>query len=185
MVSAEGMRVSGLHKELKLNDGRGVLLRETVRDDFEMSVAFFRRLPEKERLYLRRDVTKRQIIEERYEEIEKGLSVGIVAVADERIVGDGLLYSVPHGWTRVTGEMRLVIDTDYRGNGLGAKMAREIFILAVKKDLRKLECCVMETQQGQKRMLERLGFVEEGVLKEFATDLRGRPHDLILMGMKL
>lgn len=180
-----GIRVGGLHKELTLSDGRTVVLRETVRDDFEMSIAFFRRLPEKERLYLRRDVTKRQIIEERYDEMEKGLSLGIVAVAGERIVGDGLLYSVPYGWSRAAGELRLVIDTEYRGCGLGTIMAREIFILAVKKDLRKLECCVMETQQGQKRMLEKLGFVEEGVLKEFATDLRGRPHDLILMGMKL
>ncbi len=177
--------MAGFFKEPTLRDGRVLGLKYTGREDFEPSLEFFRSLPVEERLYLRRDVTKREIVEERIAEIEKDLATGIVAVVDERIVGDALLFVMPHGWSRHTGEVRLLVDPDYRGHGLGTILAREIFILAVKKDLKKLESCVMETQEGAKRMLERLGFVQEGVLEGFVNDLKGREHDLILMGMKL
>ncbi len=172
-------------KEIKLKDGSEVTLRLIGRDDLALSLDFFRRLPAEERLYLRRDTTRREIIDERIKEIENGLATGIVAIADGKIVGDALLFVVPHGWYRKTGEMRLIVDTDYRGKGLGSVLAREIFILAVKKDLRKLEACIMETQAGAKRMMEKLGFVQDGVLSGFVVDLKGREHDLILMGMRL
>ena len=177
--------MSGLIKEVKLKDGRSVVLQFLSREDFELTLDFFRRLPDDERCYLRRDVTQRDIVEERIGEIEAGLATGIVAVADGKVVGDALLFVTPRGWYRKTGEMRLIVEPGYRKSGLGTALAREIFILAVKKDLRKLECCIMETQPGAKRMVEKLGFAREGVLSNFLVDLRGRVHDLILMGMRL
>jgi L-amino acid N-acyltransferase YncA len=172
-------------KQPVLGDGRVVGLKRTARDDFEAAVEFFRGLPAEERLYLRRDVTKREIVKERFDEIERGIATGIAAYAGEQVVGDGLLFVMPNGWWRHTGEIRLLVAPAFRGHGLGTILARELFILAVKKDVKKLESCVMETQEGAKRLLEKLGFVQEGVLEGFVNDLKGREHDLILMGMKL
>ncbi len=177
--------MTGLIKEVTLKDGTRVALKFLSREDFELTLDFFRRLPEEDRCYLRRDVTKREIIDERIGEIEAGLATGIVAVADGKIVGDALLFVIPRGWYRKTGEMRLIVDPEYRESGLGTALAREIFILAVKKDLRKLESCAMETQPGAKRMVGKLGFVQEGMLSNFVVDTRGRVHNLILMGMRL
>ena len=177
--------MTGLIKEVTLKDGKRVALKSLSREDFELTLDFFRRLPDEDRCYLRRDVTKREIIDERIGEIEAGLATGIVAVADGKIVGDALLFVIPRGWHHKTGEMRLIVDPEYRKSGLGTALAREIFILAVKKDLRKLESCAMETQPGAKRMVEKLGFVQEGVLSNFVVDTRGRVHNLILMGMRL
>ncbi|HUX08718.1 MAG TPA: GNAT family N-acetyltransferase [Acidobacteriota bacterium] len=177
--------MAGFFKEPTLRNEQVLGLKYTGREDFEASLEFFRSLPMEERLYLRRNVTKREIVEERIGEIERGLATGIVAVAGERIVGDALLFVMPHGCSRRTGEVRLLVHPDYRGLGLGTILARELFILAVRKDLKKLESCVMETQVGAKRMLERLGFVQEGILEGFVNDLKGREHNLILMGMKL
>jgi RimJ/RimL family protein N-acetyltransferase len=172
-------------KEPALKGGVKIGLKFTGWEDFEASLEFFRSLPVEERLYLRRDVTKREIVEERLGEIEKGLATGIVAFAGDKLVGDALLFVMPYGWFRRTGEIRLLVAPEYRCKGLGTVLARELFILAVKKDLKKLESCVMETQEGAVRLLEKLGFTREGVLEDFVNDLKGREHDLILMGMKL
>ena len=177
--------MTGYAKEATLKDGRKVSLRYLGREDFELSLDFFRRQPEEERVYLRRDVTRREVIEERIGEIEAGLATVIVALDGGRIIGDAMLFVLDRGWFRKTGEIRLTVDTEYRGLGLGTLLAREIFALAVKKELVKLEIACMEMQVGTMRVLEPFGFVREGLLPNFVVDIRGREHDLILMGMRL
>ena len=177
--------MSGAFKDAKLKSGEKVGLKLLDRGDFEALLDFYRRIPVEDRMYLRRDVTKREIIEEVIEETEEGFSTGIVAIAGGKIVGDSLLYVMPHGWFRKTGEVRVITDSEYRNVGLGTILAREIFIIAVKKGLRKLEACAMETQMDAQRMLGKLGFVREGVLQRFVVDLKGSVHDLVLLGLSL
>ena len=49
-----------MEKATRLKDGTDVLLRSMTKDDLERSLAFFQGLPEEDRTYLRRDVTKRK-----------------------------------------------------------------------------------------------------------------------------
>jgi RimJ/RimL family protein N-acetyltransferase len=168
-----------------LKDGTRVILKLNSREDFEFSLGFFRRQPEEDRVYLRRDVTKREVIEQRVCEIESGLATVIIALADGMIVGDVLLQIPTRGWYRKTGEVRLVTDTKYRRRGLGILLLQEIIEFAKEKGLNKLEATCMDTQIGIQKTLETLGFEKEGELKDFVVDLKGNEHNLILMGMQL
>jgi RimJ/RimL family protein N-acetyltransferase len=177
--------MSEFFKYVTLRDDKKIGLKYLTREDFDLSLDFFHRQPEQDRVYLRRDVTRRSVIEDRIDEIEQGLSTVIVAVDEGRIVGDALLYAPKRGWFRKTGEIRFVVDVAFRGRGLGTLLAREIFMVAIKKGLRKLEADCMETQTGMMQVLQPLGFEREGTLKNFVVDMRGREHDLILLGMYL
>jgi len=84
-------------KEVVLKDGSKVSLGFLVKEDFELSLDFFRKMPDGERLFLRRDVTKREILQERITEVEAGYSTVIAAADAERIVGDALLFVQPSG----------------------------------------------------------------------------------------
>jgi L-amino acid N-acyltransferase YncA len=172
-------------KSIKLKDGTRVILKLNSREDFEFSLGFFRRQPEEDRVYLRRDVTKREVIEQRVCEIESGLSTVVIALADGMIVGDVLLQVPARGWYRKTGEVRLVTDTKYRRRGLGILLLQEIIEVAKEKGLNKLEATCMDTQIGIQKTLEILGFEKEGKLKDFVVDLKGNEHNLILMGKQL
>jgi len=172
-------------RRTRLKDGREVLLRLQNRDDFDRSLEFFRRLPDGERLFMRRNVTQRDVLAERFEEVAGGLSTVIVAEAAGLIVADALLYVQPQGWFRKTGEVRLYVDPAWRGVGLGSTMVREVFALAVRKGLKKLEAALMGSQEGTIELVEKLGFVREGALEGFVVDSRGREHDLVLMGLAL
>lgn len=175
----------GFPKTIQTKDGTEITLKLSSREDFEFSLGFFKRQPEADRVYLRRDVTRRAETEERYVEIEEGRTTAIVAIANGMIVGDASLTSDRRGWFRKTGEIRMVVDVNFRGKGLGSLLAREIIEIARQKEMIKLEATFVETQKGIVRTLEKLGFEREGKLSDIVVDLKGKHHDLVLMGKQL
>lgn len=172
-------------KTTKLKDFSELTLKLKDRSDFENSLKFFRHQKPEDITFLRRDVTKRPVMEQRLEEIEAGNAHVVLALDGDRIIGDALLYVAKRGWFCRTGEVRLVVDVDYRGKGLGTLLAREIIELAEDMELTKLEASGMESQPGLAKTLKPLGFKHEGTLRDFVVDLEGKEHDLILLGMKL
>ena len=169
-------------KSLELPDGTMVVIKKLSREDFEFSLGFFRRQPEEDRIYLQRDVTKREVIERRMGEIEEGMATVLIAIADGMVVADCSLYAPLRGWFRYTGEVRIVVDVNYRGRGLGSALLREMITVAGERGLKKLEASYMDTQKGIGKTLSNLGFEEEGALKEIVVDLKGYEHDLTLLG---
>lgn len=172
-------------KSIKLDDGSQVIFKLMSREDFEFSLGFFRRQPEEDRIYLRRDTTKREQMEERVVEIEAGLTTVVLAIADGMIVGEGSLSHEKRGWFRKTGEMRLVVDVSFRRKGLGTLLAEELIRIAGEKGMIKLVAECMEEQKGIQKTLTQLGFECEGLLKNFVLDLKQEEHNLVLLGKSL
>jgi len=172
-------------KSVKLKDGNQVIIKLLGREDFEFSLGFFRRQPEQDRIYLRRDTTKREKVEERLVEIESGNAIGLIVIADGMIVADANLSYAPRGWFRKTGEIRLVVDVNYRRRGLGSILVAELIELAKERGLIKLAAECMDQQLGIQGTLKSLGFEEEGVLRRFVLDNRQEEHDLVMLGLQL
>lgn len=177
--------MSDFPKTTRLKDFSELTLKLMDRGDLEDSLAFFRHQDPEDITFLRRDVTKRTVMEQRLEEIEDETAHVILAKDGDTIVGDALLYVARQGWYSSTGEVRLVVDTDLRGKGLGTLLALELIQMAEEMGLIKLEASCMDSQPGLIRTLKPLGFIHEGTLKDFVVDLNGKEHDLILLGMKL
>jgi len=79
------------------------------------------------------------------------------------------------------GEIRIVIDKDFRRRGLGKRMAREIYYLALSMKMNKLIAEVVEDQDHLIKTCETLGFRRDKVLKDKAIDLHGEKHNLVIM----
>ncbi len=172
-------------KTVKLKDQTEVLIRATTKDDFERSLAFFRALPEEDRIFLRRDVTKEEVIHERIREIAEGHAKRLVALVGDEIVADGAIELAGHGWEEHVGELRLIIARSYQRKGLGALMAAELYELAASAGVEEIVVRMMRTQTGAHGIFRRLGFYEEVLLPDFVKDLKGTKQDLILMRCNL
>jgi L-amino acid N-acyltransferase YncA len=166
---------------VKLRDGREVLIRAMEKEDLEGSLAFFRALPEENRLSLRRDLTTRELVAERIREIETGAVKRLVAVADETIIADGALELSHFGWERHVAELRLFVATQYQRKGLGMLMARALYDLAASAGIEDLIVKMMATQTAARRIFEKLGFHQEAVLRGYVKDMKGIRRDLVLM----
>jgi ribosomal protein S18 acetylase RimI-like enzyme len=164
-----------------LKDGTEVLIRELREDDVERSLAFFCTLPPEDRLYLRNDVTRRDVVERRIASMKDNRIRRIVAVVGDAIVADGSLESEGSHWKAHVAEMRILVAQAFRRKHLGVIMARELYLIAASKRVEEVVAKFMETQAEAREIVTRLGFHEQAVLSGYVKDIEGRRHDLIIM----
>ena len=168
-----------------LKDGTNVLIREPTMDDLEASLRFFQALPPEDRRYLRVDVTRSEVVEHRLRQAATGEVHRVVALVDDRIVGDGALEFSGEQWKRHRGEIRVIVDRDYRKKRLGALLIHDLFKAAVRHEVEKVVVKMAAPQTEARKVCERLGFHVDAVLDDYVKDSRGKLHPLIVMSCSL
>ena len=168
-------------KSVHLQEGTVVTLRPMVREDKDGLLDFFRRLSPEDRQFLKDDVARPEIIEDWTRGLDYDRILPILAIHEERIVGDATLHRQPHGWMRHVGEIRVATDPFFRRRGLATVLAREIFYLALQAGLDKMVAEVASDQVAALKVFRRLGFQQEATLAGQIVDLHGRKHDLVIL----
>ena len=168
-------------KTFHLKDGTSVELRLMTKDDFDGLLAFFRELPEDDRMFLKEDVTEPSVIQTWIRRLDYDSVIPILAFIGDEVVGDATLHMQSHGWMRHVGEIRLVVSRNHQRKGIGTLLARELFYNAVRRGLSKIEALAIEDQIGAIKSLERLGFKQEGLLQDYVLDMKGRKHNLVIL----
>jgi RimJ/RimL family protein N-acetyltransferase len=168
-------------KDVTLGDGTEVTLRLMVREDEDKLLRFFRSVPDEDRIFLADDVTNRAVIRKWVRELDYERVLPILAEKDGDIIADCTLRTNRMGWMRHVGEVRSVVALEYRRRGLATLIISRLIEHAVLMGLDKIVFRAMDTQVGAIKAMEALGFTKEAVLKDHVTDLRGRPHNLIIL----
>jgi RimJ/RimL family protein N-acetyltransferase len=145
-------------KEVILKSGEKVILRPMVKEDEQRLLDFFLRLPEKDRLFLKNDVTDPDVIKAWAQNINYEHVIPILAEIDDRIIGDATLHRRTTDQPLNVGEVRIVIDKDFRRRGLGTRLAKEIYYLALSKKMDRLVAEVVEDQYAVIKTFEILVF---------------------------
>jgi L-amino acid N-acyltransferase YncA len=170
-----------MNKTVTLKDRSEVDIRPLTQADFDDVLAFFRELPRKDRGYLRRDVSKKEVVENMIGEVKAGRAIRLVATAGPKIVAEGALELEGHAWKRHVGELRLVISSQYQRKGLGMLMARELYHAAASAKIEQLIVKMMRPQIAARKIFRKLGFHQELLMREYVKDLDGQRQDLIVM----
>jgi ribosomal protein S18 acetylase RimI-like enzyme len=137
---------------------------------------FLQRIPEADRTFLKEDVSDPEVVvrwsrpgDARSIAVEDGEVVGYVAV-------------VPlHGWSSHVGEVRIVVDPDQRGHGIGRALARRAVLDALDLGLAKLVVEVIADQEALIAMFRNLGFEPEALLTDHVRDRSGELRDLMVL----
>jgi L-amino acid N-acyltransferase YncA len=165
----------------RLKDGTEIVIRPMTQDDIAKSWAFFRKLPQEDRAYLRVDVTKRDVVEKRIRDMRNGDVKRLVALAGDEIVADGALELAGAGWKRHVAELRLIVGKAYQRKGVGMLLARELYTLASAEKVEDVVVEMMAPQVAARRIFQKLGFKEEALFPSFVKDITGRKQDLVVM----
>jgi len=168
-------------KTVTIKDGTEVTLRLMVREDEDKLLSFFRSVPDEDRIFLADDVTNRAVIRRWVRELDYESVLPILAEKEEKIIADVTLRTNRMGWMRHVGEIRCVVALEHRRQGLATIMVSRLIEHAVLMGLDKIVFRAMDTQTGAIKAMEALGFTKEAVLRDHVTDLRGRPHNLVIM----
>ena len=168
-------------KKVRLQSGTSVTIRPMVKEDADKLYAFFSRVPREDRLFLRDDVSIRDVIDSWTQELDYEKVLPLVAEVGGNIVGDATLHRRKFGWTSHVGKVRLVIDKDYRGKGLGTILIEELIDIAKKAGLEQLVAELMSNQTGALSAFKRLGFEKEAVFFNYVKDQMGEARNLVVM----
>ena len=173
--------VTGYPKKVKLPTGTVVTIRPMVKEDEGKLFAFFGRVPVEDRLFLRDDVSKRDVIDAWARGLDYEKVLPLVAEVGDNIVGDATLHRREAGWTSHVGKVRVVVEKEYRGKGLGTGLVEELIDVAKKAGLELLVAEVMADQKTAVAAFKHLGFEKEAVFYNHVKDQAGKEHNLVVM----
>jgi RimJ/RimL family protein N-acetyltransferase len=143
---------------------------------------FARGLPVHDLLFLPRDISEPKVLAAWVKEIDRGAIVSLLAVKAGRVVGCGTLVRDPQSWSPHVGEIRNVVSSGVRGQGVGRALSQETFALALSAGLEKLVVQMTVDQTGAIAIFEGLGFKAEALLRDHVRDKSGKKHDIVVLG---
>ena len=173
------------NKKVTLKDDQVVLIRDMKANDIDRSFDFFSGLPADDRKYLRRDVTRRDVVERRIKIMKNGRVRRLVALSGKEIVADGSLDLEGHGWGDGVAEIRLIVARPFQRLGLGRQLARELFLLAAQNRVERIVVRMLAPQEAALNIFRKLGFHDEFLIPQHVRDREGNLQDMIVMRCNL
>jgi ribosomal protein S18 acetylase RimI-like enzyme len=137
---------------------------------------FFAEIPDADRTFLKEDIDDPEVIAA----WARPGTARVIAVDDGEVLGSVAVVPL-HGWSSHVGEVRLVVDPEHRGRGIGRGLARRAVVEAMDLGLAKLVVEVISDQTALIGMFRTLGFEPEALLLDHVRDRAGEVRDLLLL----
>ncbi len=173
-------------REVEVRDGSRITLRPMTAADADALLTFFKRVPDEDRFLLKDDVTSPHVIHAWAEHLDYDRALPLLAFDDGRIVADAALIRRRGSARSHAGEIRVVVDPEYRGRGLGVALMRELVAIAHDAEL---DCVIFElvkdVQDEAIKAAEFVGAFPAGTVTDVAKDSHGRLHDVVFLTLPL
>jgi ribosomal protein S18 acetylase RimI-like enzyme len=145
-------------------------------DDRNAMELFLRRIPEGDRTFFKENVDDPEVVDAW---VRPGAARSIALDGDAVI---GYVAVVPlQGWSSHVGEVRVIVDPERRGNGIGRALARHAVLQALELGLTKMVVEVVADQEPTIAMFRSQGFDPEALLKNQVRDAGGELRDLMIL----
>jgi len=172
-------------KDIKLKDGSTVTLRPLRRQDEKKFHEFFLAVPEQERMFIKHRVTEPEVIRDWCENIDLGRNLPLLALSNDKIIGDATLHQQLGGWKRHIGRVSVLVHPQNRGRGLAKALVQEIVEISRNIGMEKVEAEFIGEQEAAIHMFAMLGFSNLLRLEDYVKDMQAIKHDYVLMGLEL
>lgn len=151
-------------------------IREIEARDEHAIVRFLGRVPEGDRTFFKEDVEDPSVLQA----WTRPDGAHAIAVAGDDVIGYVAVVRL-HGWSRHVGEVRVIVDPDHRGRGIGQALARHAVLTALNHGLTKMVVEVVADQESTVGMFRSLGFEPEALLVDHVRDQGGELRDLMVL----
>lgn len=179
-------KVSAYPRQLAVAGGQTFEVRPMVRDDAAALLAFFQRIPDDERYFLKDDVVSPDVIDGWAEHLDYDRALPLLVLEGKRICADGVLIRHRGDARSHYAEVRVVVDPEYRERGLGTALMRELIDIAWDAELESVQAeFVAGVQEDALNAARAIGGTEIGTLKDAVRDHRDHPHDLVFLRIPL
>ncbi len=179
-------KLEGYPKSFTLNDGVEVQLRPLISSDSTALLSLFQQVPEEDLYYLKDTVTDPEVIRGWTNDISLERVIPIEALHGDRVIADATLHRSRVFARNHIGEVRVVVDPEYRGKGLGRRLMREMLDIAAELDLYRVVMeLVPEREAAAIDVAESMGFQRVSTLPGRIRDYSGSYNDLTVLEISL
>lgn len=179
-------KLTAYPKQVTLRDGSVVTLRPMEKEDAEGLLALFQDVPPEDRWFLKEDVTSEKVIREWVEHLDYNRALPLLAIANGRIVADGVLVRHRGVARQHLAEVRIVVHPAWRNRGLGSTILKELCDIAAEAEVEKVMSELVEdVEKDAIDAMERLGFIRSAVIPDLLRDMHGRPHNVVVLTLPL
>ncbi|MGD2143114.1 MAG: GNAT family N-acetyltransferase [Anaerolineae bacterium] len=159
-------QLKNYRKVKTLPSGARLLLRPLTTEDKDDLVDLFARGSEQDLEYFRSDARDSGVVQEWVEDLNYRRLFPLVAVVEDRIVGEAMLNFGKH-FHRHVAWVRVFLDPDYRRQGIGTLMIRSLVEIGRRVGLHQLYAEIATTQPQVIKAFEDLGFHHEVTLRDY------------------
>jgi RimJ/RimL family protein N-acetyltransferase len=172
-------------KELLLKDATRVILRPLENEDLENLSKFFYKIPRSDLLIYKDDVRKWDTIESWFTSSIYNKVFQLIALRDSEIIAKGTLHKEGLYWQHAA-EIKLIVDPDYRGRGLGSQMFKALLAEGLRHSFEKIIVRFTPDNKSFTRMLDHFRFKPEAVLNCYVEcEETGEHKDLVIASYNL
>jgi putative acetyltransferase len=162
----------------RLRDGREVTFRPLTRDDAAGLADMFSTMSDEALQWGMPPYTK--------ETVDRWMNnfdrlFPLVAVSEERIVGNVMIYRQPHPRRTGVADMGMYVHQEFHGVGLGTLLTERVLSLAEEQGLHRISLEVVEDNLPAVALYKKTGFQVEGRLIDSYFGADGRYHNSLLM----
>ena len=151
-------------------------IRQLEQRDSEAIEQFLARVPEGDRTFFKENVDSPEVVEA----WARPGAARAIAVEGDRVVVYMAVVQL-QGWSSHVGEVRVIVDPDSRGKGIGRALARHAVLEALRLGLTKMVVEVVADQEATIAMFRSLGFDPEALLADHVRDQAGELRDLMIL----
>jgi ribosomal protein S18 acetylase RimI-like enzyme len=141
---------------------------------------FIARVPEGDRTFFKENVEAPEVVDA----WTRPGPARALAVEGGDVVGYGAVVPL-HGWSSHVGEVRVIVDPDHRGRGIGRALARRAVIDAIDLEVTKMVVEVIADQEPTVALFRSLGFDPEALLTDHVRDQAGEVRDLMILAQRV
>lgn len=179
-------KLDGYPKTFALADGTQVELRPLRSADHAALLEMFNRVAEDDLYYLKDTVTDSDVIRDWTTNINLDRVIPIEAVIGDRIIADATLHRSRVFARRHVGEVRFVVDAEYRQKGVGRRLIREMLDIAAGLELYRVFIeLVPEREDAAIKAVESMGFTKVATLGGRIRDYFGSYKDIVVLEIPL
>ena len=172
-------------KELDLLDDTKVITRPIQPEDIESLCNFFSKIPRSDLNVFKGELTKWDNIKNQFEEYDYNKVSQFITLDNDIIVANGSLVSEGLFWSHAA-ELRLIVDPEYRGKGLGSQMFNLLLYEGLKHRFQKIIVRYLSSNVSFTKILNRYGFKPETVLSCYIKDEKScNKEDLVIASFSL
>ena len=149
--------------------------------DRDTMLAFAQALPSHDLLFLRRDITRPEVVGLWVDDIRRERITTVLAERDGVVVGYATVDRGDVSWSPHVAELRVTVASSMRRQGLGRVLTMEAFRIALDLGVEKMVAQMTTDQEAAIAVFEALGFRTEALLRDHVKDREGRKLDLLIM----